>query len=417
MNRKRLLERFLQFVRVDTTAREGAATYPSTPGQLELGKLVVSQLRQMGIADVSQDEHGIVLATIPANNGRSKPVVAFNSHFDTSPETPGANVRPQLIEKYAGGDIPLPGNPNQIISVDKCPDLNNLLGKTLITTDGNTLLGGDDKAGMAIMMELAQHLIENPAIQHGPVRLLFTCDEEIGRGVQHVDIARVAADVCYTFDGGGQDDVDQETFSADLATVGLHGANMHPGIAKDKMINAIRMAGSFLEKMPRDVAPERTDGRVGFLHPYTLEGSVAKSEIKILLRSFETAELEPLAQRLREIAREVEHEFTGGRVEVQIKKQYRNMRDGLIREPRAVEFAVEAHRRLGREAKLTIIRGGTDGSQLTERGLPTPNLSSGQHNIHSPLEFACLDEMLAACEVGIEIIKLWANAAESTSDF
>ncbi len=417
MNRKRLLERFLQFVRVDTTAREGAATYPSTPGQLELGKLVVSQLRQMGIADVSQDEHGIVLATIPANNGRSKPVVAFNSHFDTSPETPGANVRPQLIEKYAGGDIPLPGNPNQIITVDKCPDLNNLLGKTLITTDGNTLLGGDDKAGMAIMMELAQHLIENPAIQHGPVRLLFTCDEEIGRGVQHVDIARVAADVCYTFDGGGQDDVDQETFSADLATVGLHGANMHPGIAKDKMINAIRMAGSFLEKMPRDVAPERTDGRVGFLHPYTLEGSVAKSEIKILLRSFETAELEPLAQRLREIAREVEHEFTGGRVEVQIKKQYRNMRDGLIREPRAVEFAVEAHRRLGREAKLTIIRGGTDGSQLTERGLPTPNLSSGQHNIHSPLEFACLDEMLAACEVGIEIIELWANAAESTSDF
>ena len=417
MDRKRMLDRFLQYVRVDTTAREGATTYPSTPGQLELGKLVVAQLREMGISDASQDEHGIVLATIPANNGRSKPVVAFNSHFDTSPETTGANVRPQVIEKYAGGDIPLPGNPSQIITVDKCPALKNLVGKTLITSDGHTLLGGDDKAGMAIMMELAQHLIENPAIQHGPVRLLFTCDEEIGRGVQHVDIARVAADVCYTFDGGGQNDVDQETFSADLATVGLHGANMHPGIAKDKMINAIRMAGSFLEKMPRDVAPERTDGRVGFLHPYILEGSVAKSEIKILLRSFETVELEPLAQRLREIAREVEHEFTGGRVEVQIKKQYRNMRDGLIREPRAVEFAVEAHRRLGREPKLTIIRGGTDGSQLTEQGLPTPNLSSGQHNIHSPLEFACLDEMLAACEVGIEIIELWANAAESTSDF
>ncbi len=417
MDRKRMLDRFLQYVRIDTTAREGATTYPSTPGQLALGKLVVAQLREMGISEVDQDEHGIVLATIPANNGRSKPVVAFNSHFDTSPETTGANVRPQVIEKYAGGDIPLPGNPSQIITVDKCPALKNLVGKTLITTDGHTLLGGDDKAGIAIMMELAQHLRENSSIQHGPVRLLFTCDEEIGRGVQHVDIARVAADACYTFDGGGQNDVDQETFSADMAIIVLHGVNIHPGLAKDKMVNTIRMAGSFLDKLPREISPERTDGRVGFLHPYTLEGGVAKTEIKILLRSFETGDLEPFAQRLRDVARAVESEFAGGRVEVQIKKQYRNMRDGLSREPRAVEFAVEAHRRLGREPKLTIIRGGTDGSQLTEQGLPTPNLSSGQHNIHSPLEFACLDEMLAACEVGVEIVKLWGDAAETTSDF
>ncbi len=410
MNRQRLLEHFLQYVRIDTTASDKVSTYPSSPGQLELGRLIVAQLRALNIADVAQDEHGIVLATIPANNQQAKAVLAFNAHFDTSPETTGKDVRPQVIEKYAGGDIPLQNNSNLAITVDKCAELKNLVGKTLITTDGNTLLGGDDKAGIAIMMELAQHLIENPTIPHGPIRLLFTCDEEIGRGVQHVDIKRVAADVCYTFDGGGQNEVDMETFSADLAVIVLNGVNIHPSIAKGKMINAVRMAGAFLERMPRAVSPEQTDGRVGFLHPYTLEGGVAKAEIKVLLRSFETPDLEPFAQQLRDIARTLEAEFPGGKVEVQVKKQYRNMREGLAREPRAVEFAVQAHRRLGREPKLSIIRGGTDGSQLTERGLPTPNLSSGQHNIHSPLEFACLDEMLAACEVGLELVKLWGEA-------
>lgn len=410
MNRQRLLERFLQYVRVDTTAREGTATYPSSPGQLELGKLIVQQLHQLGITNAAQDEHGIVMATIEATNGRSGPVLAFNAHFDTSPETTGANVQPQVIERYAGGDIPLPGRAGQIITVDQCPALQGLLGKTLVTTDGTTLLGGDDKAGIAIMMEIASVLCENPKSSHGPVRLLFTCDEEIGRGVQHVDVQKVAAQVCYTFDGGGANDVDIETFSADMAIVQLHGVNIHPSIAKGKMINAIRMAGAFLERLPRNLSPEHTDGRAGFLHPYVLEGSVAQSSIKILLRSFETMELEPFAEQLREVGRSVEHEFHGGRVEVQIQKQYRNMRDGLAREPRAVQLAVEAHRRLDREAKLSIIRGGTDGSQLTERGLPTPNLSSGQHNIHSPLEFVCLDEMLAACEIGLELVKLWGEA-------
>lgn len=410
MNRQRLLERFLQYVRIDTTASDKVSTYPSSPGQLELGRLIVEQLLAMGVRDVEQDEFGIVMATIPANIQRSSPVVAFNAHFDTSPETTGKNVRPRVIEKYTGGDIPLTGDPKAVISVEKCPALKDLVGKTLITTDGTTLLGGDDKAGLAIMMELAQHLIENPSIKHGTVRLLFTCDEEIGRGVQHVDIQRVAAHVCYTFDGGGQNEIDRETFSADMAVVGFHGVNIHPSIAKGKMVNAIRMAGAFLGRMPRAASPEQTDGRGGFLHPYTIEGGVAKTEIKILLRSFETSDLAPFAQQLREIGSEVQAEFLGGHVDVEIRKQYRNMREGLAHEPRAIDFAVEAHRRLGREPKLAIIRGGTDGSQLTERGLPTPNLSSGQHNIHSPLEFACLDEMLAACEVGVEIVKLWGDA-------
>ncbi|MGI9515809.1 MAG: tripeptide aminopeptidase PepT, partial [Pirellulaceae bacterium] len=241
MNRQRLLDRFLQYVQIDTTAREGVDEYPSSPGQLELGRLVVNQLQAMGIGDAVQDEHGIVMGTVPGNV--DAPTIAFNAHFDTSPETSGAGVKPQIIESYAGGDIPLSGNSDMVITQAKCAELSDLGGKTLITTDGTTLLGGDDKAGMAIMMELANTLLENPDIQHGPIRLLFTCDEEIGQGALHVDVNKVDATVAYTFDGGGQDMVDIETFSADLATVTFKGVNIHPAIAKDKMINAIRAAG------------------------------------------------------------------------------------------------------------------------------------------------------------------------------
>ncbi len=407
MNRQRLLDRFLQYVRVDTTAREGVQQYPSSQGQLQLGRLVLEQLTQLGLEDAAQDEHGIVMATVPGNT--QAPVVAFNAHLDTSPETSGAGVNPQVISSYPGGDIVLEGDDSQVITQDQCQELAGLVGKTLITTDGTTLLGGDDKAGVAIMMELAHHLMEHPDVRHGPVRLLFTCDEEIGRGALHVDIDKVDASVCYTFDGGGQDDVDVETFSADLATVKFSGVNIHPAIAKDKMINAIRGAGWFIQRLPHDLAPEKTQDRDGFLHPYTIEGGVAGVTLKIILRSFETPQLSTYADQLRAIAQTVQGDVPGCQVQVEITKQYRNLGDGLKREPRAVEYAVEAHRRLGRQANLSIIRGGTDGSQFTERGLPAPNLSSGQHNIHSPLEFACLDEMLAACEVGLEIVKIWAE--------
>ncbi len=406
MNRQRLLERFLQYVQIDTTAQEGVESYPSSQGQLELGRLVVSQLKEMGVDNVAQDENGIVLATVPGTV--EAPVVAFNAHFDTSPETSGAGVKPQVIESYAGGDIPLNGTDDKVTQ-DKCEELKDLVGKTLITTDGTTLLGGDDKAGMAIMMELACHLIEHPDTRHAPVRLLFTCDEEIGRGALHVDVDNVLAAVCYTFDGGGQNDVDVETFSADLATIAIRGANIHPAIAKDKMINAIRAAGAFIDRLPRDLSPERTDQRDGFLHPYTIEGGVAEVTLKIILRSFDTPQLNEYANLLRKIAQSVETDVAGSKIDLQITKQYRNLGDGLKKEPRAVDYAVEAHRRLGRTPKLSIIRGGTDGSQFTEKGLPTPNLSSGQHNIHSPLEFACLDEMVAACELGVEIAKVWAE--------
>lgn len=408
MNRERLLERFLQYVKIDTMANDNTENYPSSSGQLELGKLVVEQLEEMGAADVSQDQHGIVMATIPGNID-GVPVVAFNAHFDTSPETPADDVKPQVIENYTGGDIPLNGDPSKVIQVASCNELEGLIGKTLITTDGTTLLGGDDKAGMAIMMELGNYLLENPEIPHGDIRLLFTCDEEIGRGTLHADIDKIDATVCYTFDGGGQDHVDGETFSADLAVVHIEGVNIHPAIAKDKMVNAIRAAGEFLARMPSDVSPERTDGRDGFMHPYTIDGGVASLTIRIILRSFDSPQLEVYAEQLRELGSQVASEFPGSSISVETKRQYRNLGDGLKLEPRAIEYAVEAHKRLGREPKLSIIRGGTDGSQFTEKGLPTPNLSSGQHNIHSPLEFACLDEMLAACEVGLEIVKVWAE--------
>ncbi len=410
MNSSRLLERFLRYVRIDTTAGDSTATYPSSPGQLVLGKLLAEELRQMGASDVEQDAHGLVWGTVPATNGKAGPVVAFNAHVDTSPETTGKGVQPQVIVGYRGGDIPLPGNPEKVIRVAENPELKGLLGKTLITTDGTTLLGSDDKSGVAVIMELAQHLLENPSLPHGPVRVLFTCDEEIGHGIDHVDLKKLGADVCYTLDGGGAGEIDTETFSADLATVSLRGINIHPSIGKGRMVNAIRAAGAFLDRLPRaGMSPETTDGREGFLHPYTVEGGVAEVKIKVLLRDFDSQELASKATLLRQTAAAVEADTPGCRIEVNVIKQYRNLGDGLTQEPRAVALAVDAHRRLGRQAKLTIIRGGTDGSQLTERGLPTPNLSTGEHNPHSPLEWTCLEEMQAACEVLVELVQVWGE--------
>ena len=407
MNQQRLLDRFLQYVRIDTTAVESTESYPSSPGQLERGRLLVEQLHEMGIQQADQDDHGIVIATVPGNVP-SAPVVAFNSHVDTSPETSGKNVQPQVIENFDGNDFALPGDPEKIVTAATCAELPSARGKTIVTSDGTTLLGGDDKAGLAIIMELANHLVENPDMVRGDVRLLFTCDEEIGRGVDHVDLDRVDATVCYTFDGGGQDMIDVETFSADLALIRFTGINTHPAYAKDKMKNAIRAMGSFVDGMPANLSPECTDERDGFMHPYVIQGGVAEVLLKVLLRDFSSPKLQEYAGELKSLAQAVSDQH-GITVDVEIVEQYRNMADGLVHEPRAVDLAVKAHQNLGRQPSTTIIRGGTDGSRLTELGLPTPNLSSGQHNIHSPLEWACVDEMMAACEVGLEIVKLWGQ--------
>jgi tripeptide aminopeptidase len=404
-----LLDRFLRYVRIDTKADEKSTTYPSSPGQLVLGKMLRDELLALGIADAVQNEHGLVFATVPGNVPGA-PTIAFNAHVDTNPENSGKDVDPQVVRNYRGGDIVLPKDPTKIIKVSDNPDLDAVIGKTVITTDGTTLLGADDKAGLSVIMEAARILVENPQIPHGPVRIVFTCDEEIGFGVKHLEPAQVGALVAYTLDGMASGEIEDETFSADAAIVTVTGVNIHPSIGKGRMINAVRLAGMFLERLPkRLMSPETTSGREGFLHPLTIEGGTGEVKIGFLLRDFDTPQLTVQAEILREIARQVEREYPGAKVVVAVRKQYRNMRDGIAKEPRAVKYAEEATRRAGLEPKFRIIRGGTDGAQLTEKGLPTPNLSTGEHNPHSPLEWTCLEEMEAAVRVLIELVRVWAG--------
>jgi tripeptide aminopeptidase len=404
-----LLDRFLRYARVDTQSDERSATYPSTPGQRELGRMLRDELLAMGYTDARQTEHGIVHATIPGT-APGAPTVALNSHVDTSPEFSGKNVNPQVIRNYPGGDIVLPKDPGRVIRVAENPELNKLVGKTVITTDGTTLLGADDKCGVAVIMEVARLLAGNKDVPHGPVKVVFTCDEEIGKGVLHLGPADLGADVAYTLDGQGAGEVEAETFSADKATVTITGVNIHPSIARGRMVNAIRLAGMFLERLPRRaLTPETTADREGFIHPYSIEGGVPETKIHCLLRDFETPKLAEQAELLRDIAKQLMREYPEAKVAVEVRQQYRNMRDGMGKEPRAVPYALEAVRRAGLEPRQLIIRGGTDGAMLTAKGLPTPNLSCGEHNPHSPLEWTCLEEMQANVRTVIELLKVWAG--------
>lgn len=410
MNAERLLARFVRYVQVDTTADPAATCYPSSPGQLELGKMLVGELQEIGLNDAAQDEHGIVMATLPATVNRDVPVIAFNAHVDTSPETTGKGVQPQVLRNYDGRDLVLPGDPTKVIRVVENPELKELIGQTIITTDGTTLLGADDKAGIAAIMEAIAFLAEHPELEHGPVRICFTCDEEIGHGVDHVDLKQLGATVCYTLDGSGVDQIDVETFSADLATITIDGVNIHPSIAKGRMINAVRVAAAFIDRLPRmSQSPETTSDREGFLHPYHIDGGVTRTTMRVLLRDFDTGKLIEQAALLRSIAVEVMKEFPGATIDVNVAAQYRNMADGLVREPRAVAYAENAFELLGRKPQRTIIRGGTDGSRFTELGLPTPNLSTGEHNPHSPLEWTCLEEMAQAARVIVELCQVWGK--------
>ena len=411
----RLLSRFLRYVKVDTTADDTTDKYPSSNGQFELGRMLVGELKAMGIDDVVHNDRGIVIATLPGNTSHEVPTVALNSHLDTSPETTGKNVQPQVIENYDGRDIVLPGNTDKVIRREESPELSDLIGCTLITTDGTTLLGGDDKAGLAIIMETVERLCENSELPHGSVRIVFTCDEEIGRGVDYVDVPGLNAVACYTLDGPGAGQIDVETFSADLATITIQGINIHPSIAQNRMVNAIKAAADFVSRLPKDsLSPETTNNREGFLHPYTLEGGVGEATLRVLIRDFDTDRLEQHAKWLKQIAQEVTNEYPGIHFDIQVTAQYRNLGDGLKQEPRAVNHAVTAHERLGLPFRRSIIRGGTDGSRFTELGLPTPNLSSGQHNPHSVLEWACLDEMEQAVMVCLELLQIWAKSESSS---
>ncbi|TWU62955.1 Peptidase T [Crateriforma conspicua] len=409
INRQRLLDRFLRYVQIDTPADPHSKTYPSTEAQRDLAVVLAEELRAMSAEDVQIDDNALVWATVPAvGDSGDVPTMALVAHMDVSPEAPATSVKPQVIESYAGGDIPLPAG--NVITVDGCPDLKDMVSQTLITTDGTTLLGGDDKAGVAIIMELAHTLIENPSLPRGPIRLLFTCDEEIGHGTDKIDLDKLGADVAYTIDGGGADVLDVETFSADGATVRFTGHNIHPAIAKDRMINAMRPVAEFVARLPKDhCTPETTDGREGFIHAHDMKARTGEGTVELILRSFDTADLEEYAKLIQRIAAEVAADHPGIEYEVSVYRQYRNLADGLKKLPESVTLAEKAFQNLGRTCTKAIIRGGTDGSQLTEKGLPTPNLSSGQHNIHSVTEFACLDEMVAATEHLVELAKLWGS--------
>lgn len=403
----RLLQRFLRYVRVDTAADPHSTEYPSSPSQRSLGATLVEDLQAIGITNAHQDENALVWATIPANHDGDSPAIALVAHVDTSPEAPSQRVQPQVVDSYAGGPIELKSG--AVIDPASSPTLNALRGKTLITTDGTTLLGGDDKAGVAIIMEVANILAEAPHLPHGPVHVLFTCDEEIGRGTDKIDLKKLSADVAYTLDGGGAGVIDVETFSADAVTAKFVGHNIHPAIAKDRMVNAVRASADFVTRLSDERSPERTSGRDGFIHPHSITGGVGEVIVEMILRSFESDQLDEYFREVQAITDQVVANFSGLKIELSRRRQYRNLREGLARHPDAVAIALKAYEQLGLKPQKAIVRGGTDGSQLTEKGLPTPNLSSGQHNIHAVTEFACLDEMVLAAEHVIRMLALWSE--------
>ncbi|RLS34626.1 MAG: peptidase T [Planctomycetota bacterium] len=405
-----LLDRFLRYVRIDTQALEHSQSSPSSLKQLDLSRMLADECRQMGLANVSLSEHGVVLATVPATVPHSAPAIAWVAHVDTSPETSGTDVKPVVHPNYAGGDITLPGDRSKVIRVLENPELQALVGATIVTSDGTTLLGADDKAGVAVIMTAAARLMEERKVPHGPIRLVFTCDEEIGRGTKHLDVKAVNAVCGYTLDGFGKGEINAETFSADLAVVTVTGINTHPSVGKGTLVNAIKILATFLDSLPKNqLSPETTAGRDGFVHPYAISGGVAAAEARLIVRDFEERGLRSHAVLLESIASQLRAANPQARIEITITSQYRNMREGIAKEPRAVRLAMQAMRLAGIEPKQTPIRGGTDGSLLTLLGLPTPNLSTGEHNPHSPLEWTSVEEMEAAVGVLVHLAGLWGT--------
>jgi len=402
-----VLDRFLRYVTVDTRADESSSSSPSTPGQLVLQRLLADDLRAIGLADVTVDEHGYLMATVPATVAGDRPVIGFIAHVDTSPEMDGANVRPLVHRAWDGRDIVLPDDPSAVLRAADDPALSACIGHDIVTASGTTLLGADDKAGVAIAVAAAEYLVAHPEIPHGAIRIAFTPDEEIGRGADRFDVARFGAQCAYTIDGGGAGELEYESFSADVMRVTFLGFNTHPGYARKKMVNAIKAAARFVDRLPRErLSPETTAGYEGYVHPYQIEASVDRTSVRVLLRDFATPALRDHQRLVEQVAREAAAEVgTGVRFEVQ--EQYRNMREVLDRHPLIVERAREAIRRLGLTPIERPIRGGTDGSRLSFMGLPAPNLFAGEHNFHSRLEWTSRQELELGVRTVVELARLW----------
>jgi len=405
-------ERFLRYVVIDTQSDAKSPTQPSTEKQKDLGRLLVEELLEIGVSDAHLDEHGYVYATIPSNSRKSDvPVICFCAHMDTAPDFAGTNVKPQIVRKYKGGDIQLPGDPSQIIRDADNPVLKDQIGNDIITSDGTTLLGADDKAGIAEIMAAAEFLIHHPDVKHGKIRILFTTDEEIGRGVDKVDLRKLGADFGYTIDGETAGTIEDETFSADAVEIAIKGVAIHPGFAYGKMENAIRIAGGIIEHLPKDMAPETTKGRHGFIHPISVSGAMDKANLSFIVRDFTEDGLTSKEALLEKITQEVMERYPGSSYTFTVKEQYRNMKVVLDQQPQIVDYAMEAISRAGMTPVRGSIRGGTDGSRLSFMGLPCANIFAGGHAFHSPLEFVSSQDMEKAVQTIVELAKLWEERA------
>ena len=401
-------ERFLKYVTIDTQSDPNSNTIPSTEKQKNLGRLLVEELLQMGIKDAHLDEYGYVYGTLPSNSAKQVPVVCFCSHMDTSPDCSGENVKPQVHKNYRGGKILYPANPEIVLDPEEHPDLKAQLGNDIITSDGTTLLGADNKAGLAEIMDAVHFLLKHPEVKHGTLKILFTPDEEIGRGVNKVDLKKLGANVAYTVDGETLGSLENETFSADGVKLIIHGVSTHPGFAKNKMISAIKLAAAIVDRLPKNsLSPETTEKREGFLHPVSISGGVETTVLQFIIRDFETAQLAVIENTLKEIAAKVIDENPGSSFEFIVEEQYRNMREVLDHHPEISAHAKEALQRAGLNPHLGEIRGGTDGSRLSFMGLPCPNLFAGEHAFHSKLEWVSVQDMNKAVETIVHLAHIW----------
>ncbi len=407
-----VLERFLKYVQIDTQSDPNSPTQPSTEKQKDLARVLVQELHDMGITDAELDEFGYVYATIPSNSDKKVPTICYCSHMDTAPDCSGAGVKPIVHRNYQGQDIVLPDDPSIVIKMSGHPDLPDQIGKDIVTASGTTLLGADNKSGVAAIMDAAHTLMNSPKIKHGKIRILFTPDEEIGRGVDKVNIKKLGAKFGYTIDGESAGTIEDETFSADGAVITIHGVSAHPGYAKGKMEHAIKIASRIVAKLPNRFAPEHTEGRQGFIHPTSIEGGLETATVKFIIRDFTEAGLKRLAKMLQKITDDVLKAYPNSSAEMRVSEQYRNMGKVIKRYPQVVGYAVQALQRAGfPNPKPSSIRGGTDGSRLSFMGLPCPNIFAGEHAFHSKYEWASVQEMEKAAETMVHLAQIWEENA------
>ncbi len=405
----RALERFLRYASIDTQSKEDSPTYPSTAKQFDLLRLLEGELRAIGLADVTLDEHGYLFATIPPTSGKKDvPTIGFLAHVDTSPEMSGSSVRPLVHPNYQGADIVLPDDPAMVLRLSENPALADQIGHDIVTASGTTLLGADNKAGVAAIVTAAEYLVTAREVPHGRIRIGFTPDEEVGAGTRFFDVSRFGATYAYTMDGESRGELESESFAADAMTFTFKGFNTHPGYAKGRMINAIKVAADFIGRLPKGaLSPETTEAYEGYVHPYVLNASVEKTSVKLLIRDFEEAGLHDKEALLESLAAETVRAWPGSSCESKIEESYRNMKRVLDQHPHVVEYAREAIRRSGLTVTERPIRGGTDGSRLSFMGLPTPNIFAGEHNFHSRLEWVSAEDMAKAVEVIVNLARIW----------